>query len=250
MRSILVALAAISAVASPAAAQDTPIFVNVNFGFQAQSQDLRQAGEFPLYDETGSWEAEHSIKGGPYFDLGGGLLVWRKLSIGAAYTARAKHSRDVAVNAAVPSPVFTDSFRHASAPASGLQHSERAVHLQALWHVPVTVEFDVTVFGGPTFFSIRDELIDGVEPSEVGGDFSTVNVGIRTARQRNTTTGFNIGIDTRYMLRRNLPYVRRVGAGAMLRYSHGSTKLESAQGGRFTVDAGGLEIAAGLRFRF
>ena len=46
-----------SPVATPAAAQDSRVFANINFGYQVQDQDLRQTAEFPLYDETASWEA-------------------------------------------------------------------------------------------------------------------------------------------------------------------------------------------------
>ncbi len=253
MRLIFAALAAITLCASPAAAQDAPVSVNINFGYQYQKQDLSQSAEFSLYDETGTWDAAHSIRGGALFDLGGSWRVLRNLSVGASYTTRSKHTRDVTVTANVPSPAFTDTFRTATAIASDLEHSERALHFQALWHVPVTVEFDVTLFGGPTFFSIRDELVESLVPSEVGGDFSSVNVAIATAGQRNSTLGFNLGIDTQYWLMRNVGFVRDLGVGAMLRYSHGSTELTPSgetTGGELKVDAGGLEIGAGLRFRF
>jgi len=255
MRSIFAVLTATMFLAAPAAAQDSPFFVNVNFGFQAQSQDFTQSAEFPLYEETGSWAARHSINGGPFFDLGGGMRVPRgprNLSVGAAYTARFKHTRNVTVDVNAPSPIFTDTFRTASGIASDLEHSEQALHLQALWLVPVTVEFEVTVFGGPSFFSVRDELVESVVPSETGGDFSTVDVGFSTSGQRNSTAGFNIGVDTRYMLMQKFGFIRDLGVGAMLRYSRGSidlTPIDNGSGG-VTIDAGGLEIGAGLRFRF
>lgn len=239
-------VAATTLCAAPAAAQDSRVFLNINFGYQVQSQDPIQSAEFPLYEETGTWQAQHSIGGGAPFEIGGGWNLSRRFGVGLSFATRAKDSRDVNVTANVPSPVFTDTLRNASASLTGLEHSERAVHLQALWQVPVTVEFDVTVFGGPTIFSVRDDVIQSVAPSELGGDFSSVGLDVSRTTQRKSTVGFNMGVDTRYRL------TRLVGVGAMLRYSYGSVDLTLPDNptGTLNVDAGGLEIGAGLRFRF
>ena len=248
MRSILPAFAALTLLASPAAAQDSKVFVNVNFGFQGLKQEFTQTAEFPLYDETATWQAPHDIKGGSIFDIGAGYRVRRNLSLGIAYTARNKRTRDVTLNASVPSPVFTDAFRTGNAGVPGLEHSEQQVHLQALWHVPVTVEFDVTMFAGPSFFRVQDDLVRSVSIAETSADFSSIGLSdVTTVRERNSAVGFNLGIDTRYM------FVRNAGLGAMLRYSRGSADLSDPTGAapeKLTLDAGGLEIAAGLRFRF
>ena len=250
---IAAVLAASPVVAQPAGAPVPPappnkVFANVNFGFQSQSQDFGQRAEFSIYDEPGSFETQHAFKGGSSFDIGGGVRVWQNLSVGLSFNQRAKHSRDVTVTANVPSPIFTDTLRGTSGTLSGLEHTERAVHLQALWHVPVTVEFDVTLFAGPTFFSVEDDLVDGITTAEVGGNFSSVNLGsIGRTNQSNKATGFHVGLDTRYM------FMKNVGAGAMLRYSNGSFDLAlpaNNVGPAVKLDAGGLEIAAGLRFKF
>jgi hypothetical protein len=247
MRSSLVVLAVALACATPAAAQDSRVFANINFGYQVKDQDLRQTAEFPLYDETASWEATHALEGGPIFDLGAGFRVLPKLSIGASYTLRTKQSRDVTINASIPSPIFTDTFRQATASASGLEYTEQAFHVQAFWHIPVTVEFEVMLFGGPTFFQVENDLISGVDVVEAG-DFSSVSLqNISTTRPSESTVGFNLGIDGTYM------FMRNAGIGAMLRYSRGSADLAAPAGTgseSFSIDAGGLEIAAGLRFRF
>jgi opacity protein-like surface antigen len=247
MRSFVCALGAITLLAVPAAAQEGRVMVSVSGGGAlAKTQDFRQAAEFPLYDETGTWDAAHTIEGGSFFDIGGGVRVTRNFGVGIAYTVRSKHTRDVTVNASVPSPIFFDTFRSATATVPGLEHTERAVHLQAQWHVPVTVEFGLTLSAGPTFFSVRDELIESLAPGETGGNAVRLeNIGI--SGQRNTTTGFHVGLDAQYM------FMRNIGAGAMLRYSRGSVDLTAPAGtssGQIAIDTGGLEIGAGLRFRF
>lgn len=250
---LAVVLGAAPAAAQPSAPLVPPpapdrAFANLNFGFQSQSEDFRQRAEFPLYEETGSFETLHRFKGGASFDIGGGARVWKQLAVGLAYSQRAKHTRDVTIEASVPSPVFYDTMRSASGTLGGLEHTERAVHLQALWAVPVTVELDVTFFGGPSFFTVEDDLVESITTSEVGGNFSSVNVSdVRRANQSNTAAGFNVGFDTRYM------FMRNVGAGFMLRYSRGSVDLALPAGGvgpAVKFDAGGLEIGAGLRLKF
>ena len=264
MRSFLCALAAITLFAAPAAAQDHRVFVNINFGALNQGQDLKQGATFILYplpgNESGSWEADHRIEGGPFFDIGGGYRLMRNVFVGVSFTNVAKQTRGVTVNANVPSPLFTDTFRNASGSATGLEHNERAVHLQALLQIPVTVEFAVSVFAGPTFFTVEDELVSGFSLEEVGGDFTSVSLSdIRTEAQKHTTTGFHLGFDAQYMFMkhvgfiRNMGFMKDAGVGGMLRYSKGSVDLTApADTGSdtFKIDTGGLEIGVGLRFRF
>jgi opacity protein-like surface antigen len=247
MRSLFSALAALLLFAAPAAAQaPSKVFAHINFGVQSQSQDIAQSGEFSLYDENGSFEAKHTLEGGPFFEVGGGVSLMRNFSVGVSFAQRSKTDRDVALTALVPHPVFTDTLRSATGTAQGLEHKERAIHVAAMWRVPVTVEFDVTLFGGPSFFSIEDQLIESVTPTEVGGNFSQVDLTtVGVSSQKESAVGFNVGADARYM------FMRNVGVGALLRYTRGSVTFTSPSGGAdIKTDAGGLEIAGGLRFRF
>ncbi len=254
MRSFLCVLAAITLGGAPAAAQEHRVFVNVNFGVLTQKQDLKQTATLPIYQETATWEANHTIEGGPLFDIGAGYRVSRNFFVGVSYTQVSKDTRDVTVNASVPSPVFTDTFRSASGTATGLEHKERAFHLQALLQVPVTVEFGVTLFAGPTFFTVEDELVSGFSLVEAGGDFTSVTLtDIRVEGQKHTTTGFHVGIDAQYMFMKDAGFMRAAGVGGMLRYSRGSVDLNpppDTGSETFKLDTGGLEIGVGLRLRF
>jgi hypothetical protein len=252
MRSFLCALAATLLFAAPAAGQsaDKPRpFALLNFGFQPRSQDFTQAAQFTLYEETGTFEAAHSLEGAPFFEIGGGVGIRRNLSVGASFVRRATKSRDVQVAAAAPSPVATDTLRHATAALAGAEHSESAFHIQAIWHVPVTVEFEVAVFAGPSFFSASHDLVDTVEVSEVGGDFTQINLNVTRFSESESAVGFNIGIDGTYMFMQNVGPIRNLGAGATIRFTRGSVDFTPPTG-TVKVDTGGLEIAGGLRFRF
>ena len=245
MRSFLCASAAVLLLAAPAAAQSEKPrpFALVNVGFQPRSQDFTQAGEFTLYDETGTFEAGHSLEGSPFFEVGGGVGIRRNLSIGASYARRGTKTRDVAVVAAVPSPIGTDTLRNAAATLSGVEHKESAFHVQAIWHIPVTVEFEVALFAGPSFFVAEHDLVENVEPTEVGGNFSQVNLNITKSSESESAVGINLGIDGRYMV------TPSIGGGLTIRFTRGSVDFDPPPG-RVKVDTGGLEIAGGLRFKF
>jgi hypothetical protein len=68
-----------------------------------------------------------------------------------------------------------------------------------------------------------------------------------TATVANTTAtriGFNVGADLTYR------FSNAIGVGAMARYAAAKFDLEPEGGGPLTVNAGGFQIGAGLRFRF
>ena len=249
---VLLAAAAAVLVAVPAAAQAPdpgpgPLrhgFAHVNFGVQAQNQDFSERGVFPAYGEEGSFEAAHSIDGGQFFDIGGGVRVWENLSLGLTYARRAKQTDTVDLTAGVPHLVFTDALRPAVGEAAGLQHHEQAVHLQAHWRIPVTEEFDVALFAGPSFFNVERDTITAIEFTEAGGDFSSVNLtGASVTRRRESATGVNVGLDASYM------FTRYAGGGLLLRFSRASVDLPVTNG-TVKIDTGGFDVAAGVRLRF
>lgn len=258
MRSLLPGLVAVALIPAQVYAQDPTFasppappnkaFVTLNGGFRSLSQEFVQQTEFTLYDEKGAFEADHAIKSGASLEAGGGLRVWQDLWLGASYVVESKHTRDAAVNAQVPHPLIVNRHRIATGTAAGLEHVERALHVQALLRIPVTVEFDLTLFAGPTFFEVEDELVETIAPSETGATPSTVELaGIARSRQSHRVIGFNVGFELAYMFRRHL------GAGILLRYSTGSADLElpaGSVGPPVEVGAGGFEIGAGLRLRF
>jgi hypothetical protein len=252
---VLMAAAVAMLVAVPLAAQTAPAqrpdpgplqhgFAHVNFGAQSQSQDFAESGGFPAYGEEGSFQAAHSIDGGQFFDIGGGVRVWEDLSLGLTFARRAKQTDAAQLTAGVPHLLFTDVLRNASGEAPGIEHNEQAVHLQAHWRIPVTEEFDVALFGGPSFFSVKQDTIDAIQFSEAGGDFSTVNLtGTTVTRRSESATGVHVGLDASYM------FTRYIGGGLLLRFSRASVDLPVANG-TAKIDAGGFDVAAGARLRF
>lgn len=247
MRSIIVSGALTALFVTSAAAQTPPplrdVYVNVNLGFQAKSADFTEASGFPAYDEIAAFETDHSIGGISFFDVSAGVRVWRNMSVGGAFTTRFNDSRNGNISASIPHPLFHDAFREASG-LTPLEYSERAIHLHALWSIPVDEQLDVALFAGPSFFTVKEDLVQSISFGE-SSDFSAVTLNeIQTQRVSKGGAGFNLGIEGAYM------FTRRVGANATIRFSHGKVDLPSAGGGESSVDAGGFDLAAGIRFRF
>lgn len=223
------------------------VFVNLNAGFRSLSQTFVQQTEFMLYGERGIFDAEHAIRSGPSLEAGGGVRVWRDLWLGASHVVESTHTRNVTVNAQVPHPLILNRHRIATGTAAGLEHIERALHVQALLRIPVTVDFDMTLFAGPTFFEVEEDLIESVTPTETGAASTVELSGIGRSRQSQRMTGFHLGFDMAYM------FTRHMGGGLMLRYSTGSADLElppGSVGPAVEAGAGGMEIGAGVRLRF
>ena len=225
--------------ASTVAAQVPPApatrgFVSVDVGAQPARGSISTANTFPKYDETVTFQAEGGVDNGPFFQVAGGVNVWRSLSVGLGYS-RFSSKSDSTATVTVPHPLFFNQPRTSSQTAPDMQRTENGVHLMALWLIPVTDKIDVSLLGGPSFIRVEQQLIASATIIEGTQNFApgvTTNTG--------TAKGANLGIDGTYMINRNF------GVGILLRYAGGKIDLESAS----AVKVGGFQAAAGARVRF
>ncbi len=211
-------------------------YVSVNVAGQAGSHDLSESGSFPLYDETATFSSTNKVKGGALFDIGGAYRVWgHNLLAGVSYTHVLSKS-DGSLTGSIPDPIVFGAFRAVTKAFTGLKHSENAVHLDAIWMMPVANKIDVGIFAGPTIFAVKQDTIPSLSITEPGPTITTA-----LAQTSKTTVGFNVGVDAQYMLR------KKYGVGAIARYAVGSVSLPGASK-KLTV--GGFQIGIGARLRF
>jgi hypothetical protein len=211
-------------------------YVSVNVGAQAGSHELKGSGSFPLYEETATFDSTAKVKGGALFDIGGAYRVWgNNLLAGITYSHVSSKS-DGSLTGSVPDPTFTDRPRAVTKAFTDLKHSENAVHINAIWMIPVANKMDVGLSAGPTIFSVKQDTIPSLTVTEPG---PTVTTTIVSASK--TTVGFNFAADLQYMLR------KKYGVGGFMRYSIGSVSLPGAPE-KLTV--GGFQIGVGGRYRF
>ena len=234
---VLLALGAAPRVASAQTMQWTDKgFISVNGGAQTGSHTLTSSSSFPLYDETATVDTSQKVKGGGIFDIGGAYRVWGKnLLAGVSFTHTSSKS-DVTLNARIPDPIVYDQPRSVSSSQGGAKHSETAVHIDAIWMIPVASKIDVGVFAGPSIIAVKQDLVGTLSVSEPG---PTVSAPLSESSK--TAVGVNLGADVQYMV------TKRWGAGVLARYSVAKASLSGATE-KLTV--GGFEIAAGGRVRF
>jgi hypothetical protein len=238
--SVCVATAILSAVVvAPVAAQDGRITVGVNFGAQFGSSDFTQTSTPIIYDEAATIDVAQTASSGALFDLGGSVKLFGDFGVGVSYN-HTSGDGDASVSASIPHPLYTDQPRSATTSATGLKHTENAVHVQLQYRYAISPKLDVTLGVGPSFFSVKQDLITTVSVVEADqGPVITPTV----ARVSESPVGFNIGADTAYML------TKSIGVGVLLRYAK-STADFAVDTSSVSVDAGGFQFAVGGRVRF
>jgi hypothetical protein len=173
------------------------------------------------------------------------VRVWRRLYAGLSYS-RVSNTKDVTVNASIPHPSRFDEPRDVTTTAPGLKHTENQVHLHALWRMPITTKFDVAVGIGPTFYSVRQDLVQITEAniSEMGNPTTGVTINsVNVVRDSDGTVGYNLSADGTYML------TQRFGVGGFLRFTGGSVDM-AVDNNTVGLDVGGFQIGVGGRVRF
>jgi hypothetical protein len=233
--------------ASPARAQSTEwsdrAFLNVNLGFQLTARPFTEQLTPVIYTERALIAATHAGKGGKFtLDVAGGVHLWRNLGVGGAYTKFAATETPV-VDARVPHPSFFNQPRTASK-AAPFQRAEAAIHIQALFVIPVSSKLDVSVSAGPSLIDVRQDLVQSIEVAEVGAPFTSVAIGNVAVLTREVRVfGINIGADVTWFV------TPIAGIGITARYVGASAATQLSGGGPIDLDLGGFQVGWGARIR-
>ena len=251
----LFCLLTIGLVGAPAADAQLPewtgtAFANINFAGQGGDRSFSESLSAPIYDEVATYDVGHDIAGGGFFDVSGGVRVWSSLAAGLGVTRFSKRS-GAAVTGQIPHPLFFDRPRSATFSRTDLEHTETGIHLQAVWVVPVRDRIGVSVFGGPSSFSVDQSIITSVTSAEIAAPFDVVNIsGVATSTVSESAVGGHVGVDVTYLVTEQLGgSTGQLGAGVFVRWAGASVDLP-ASGGVQPLDVGGAQYGIGLRVRF
>ncbi len=247
VRSLLLGACATLLVGGAASAQSPQwsdrAFLNVNLGMQLTANPFVEHIAPIIYSEPASIRAPNAVAGGlTTLDLAGGIRVWKSVGVGAAYTKQGM-TENVDVAALVPNPVFFSQSRAASA-VTPLRRAETAVHIQALYVVPITPRIDVVLSGGPSLIDFSQDFVSGIEVTEGAAPYTSVaigNVGKVTRTER--LLGVNVGADVTYFL------TTLAGAGCAIRYTSGTVTTQQGDGSTIDLSRGGFQVAFGARIR-
>jgi hypothetical protein len=218
------------------------IWFSVSGGAQPAANSFSDTVEVPLYAEAEKVSIDYPGKGGAVVAASGGYRVWKQLALGLGVT-RYNRQAQATVDAQIPHPFFDNRFRHVQGAAPATR-TEIGTHVLIGWMMPLSDRFRILVTAGPSVLSVRQTLVTGVEFSETypydTAAFKSATAGSATAR----TTGFNAGADLFWMFSRN------VGAGGLVQVTHARAQERTATGHTVSVNAGGAQVGAGLRFVF
>jgi len=227
-------------------------FFNVSAGGQSREQVFNDTSTFDIYNEKGAVAAAHSIGGGTLFDFSVGTRVWKSLSVGIGYSTL-KNFNEATMSVRVPHPVVFGQSRTATASVPDLEHSENVVHLQFMWKIPVMRKFDISVFAGPSFFTVRQTVAAVQAPQDIRDQapFTTVTITtVSLTDVKDSPVGFNVGVDGTYLIRT----IKGIGfgVGGFARFTGASldlpTPLDMTRDTK--LKAGGPQGGLGLRVRF
>jgi len=213
------------------------VIVSVNASYLTASQTFDDTRTFDLFAEQGSFTTDYDVEARVGLDAGGFVRLWRGLAAGVAFTSH-KDDGELAIEGRVPHPLLFNRPRSIAGTAPGTRE-ENAVHLQVAYIVPVGKKMQVVVFGGPSFFTVKQSVVTGITYDDDYPYDEATFTGADVDLEDEKKTGFNVGADIGYYFTKNL------GVGGIIRFSQ--TKVTFSLG---EVDAGGAMIGGGLRLRF
>ena len=228
---VLIGVALSGAEARAQTAPDARGFLDINAGALLFSPKLDAGSGFLLFGEAGAVRTSQDIGAGVLGDVRLGHRVGDRLAVAVAVSGFTTESPGQGT-VSQPSPILVTSPTVINV-RSGLRRREIGYHPQIVWFVPWSEKFDVSVFVGPSFVHLQQNVI-------TANVSSTQVVSVGTSNETGMAFGGNAGIDATY------PVSDHWGLGLFARYILATADLPSASG----VRVGGLQMGAGLRFRF
>lgn len=208
-------------------------------GFYQPSSSFGDLVRPVTFGEAAQVDTRYGIAAVPGVDAAAGVRIWRNLAVGVDVGFLTK-SGGGSVSAQMPHPFYFNRPRAVTGDASGLTRSETAINVEALVMLPIRTRWQAALFGGPTWFTVNQDLVTNVTLSESYPYDTAAFAGATSARQSRSKAGFNVGGDLAYMLR---PHV---GLGAGVRFTRARIALSDTA----TIVAGGPHVDGGLRLRF
>lgn len=236
-------VAVIPAVVQAQTTQPARTFVSINVGAQVTSTTFDDNVVFTEFVEQGDFNAIYRVPTGSLLDVDGGVRL--PMNFGVAIGATRFYQKSTAeVDARIPHPFYFSRDRSIVGDTASLDRRETAVHLSARWFLPTADSVELSGFGGPTFFSLAQELITGVEFDHSYPFNSATFTSTAESQESQTVVGYHVGADMGYFFSPN------IGVGTLIRFSRASTALLSEDGDSVAVNVGGLNVTGGLRLRF
>lgn len=185
----------------------------------------------------------------PALDLSGGVGLVAGLGVAVHFDAQ-NYTSTVGLGVSIPSPYFFNTPGVAGAPtASTLERKERALDISALYLLPTPSAWAIRIFGGPTYFSLKNQMVNGITYNQIASPLLPINiVTIRSYTSQEvsgSSLGFHVGGDVGFF------FTRHVGIGGGARLNRGQvTVTDPLSTKEADLSVGHAVVGGGLRLRF
>jgi hypothetical protein len=218
------------------------VFVSVNAVAQPAKNPFTDRFDFDVNRETGTTDVDYPGAGGTVVDGSVAIQFWRGLGAGVG-VSHFTGDQTGTTSSRVPHPFFFGMPREIAGDV-GITRTERAIHTHAVFRFVVHAPFEVTVFAGPSFVRVEQDVVSNVEYDE-SFPFDTASFrGARTASFSGSAIGINAGVDLAWM------FSRHVGVGGLARVARARIDMDFPAGRTKPLDAGGFTAGGGLRIAF
>jgi opacity protein-like surface antigen len=210
--------------------------------FGATSSTFEESRPITEFAEEGVIDTDYEGKAGPGFEVGMQYRFTRSLGVGAAF-GMLNRDEDGTFAAQLPHPLFFNRDRQVTGTVSGYKLKETAFHL-GLVFTGGGGSLDYSLFAGASFIKVESDILDELQYNHAY-PYDTVTVtGTPSQSLNDNPVGFHVGGGLDFHLG------RRFGLGAKVRYSQAKAELAPEGGQPIEVDAGGLQVGAGIRIFF
>jgi len=234
------------AAAPPASAQTTGWgrgYISLNGATQPANSALSEHFEFERNAETATADVHYPSKAGVIVDGGAGIRLWKQIGVGVAVSYFSS-SGSAAIDASIPHPFVFGQPRQVSGEEGAITRAETGTHLQVLYFVPTNGRLRFVLSAGPSMLGLEQEVVTEVHYSETypydTATFSRATTKLATG----SAVGFNVGADVQWM------FGRRIGLGALVRFTRARIDIDVAGGRTLAVDTGGVQAGGGIRIAF
>ncbi|MCA1560524.1 MAG: hypothetical protein LC753_06640 [Acidobacteria bacterium] len=220
------------------------VFVTANGGYQIEGLTFSETRRDNLYGEELSWTTDYAVEQGVQYEASAGMYIGRNSAAAVTYTLYDDGGSTAPVTARVPHPFHFNQQRDIQGESAPLEHREQVIHLSALYVLPISSRLELGIAAGPSLFMVKRSFVDAVVYDEAY-PFDSATFNRTTIRDvSENQVGFHAGADISWF------FTKRVGVGALVRFSRATMKFPPAgEGDALTVDLGGVQTGFGLRVR-
>ncbi|HUG53172.1 MAG TPA: hypothetical protein VMR21_06205 [Vicinamibacteria bacterium] len=201
-----------------------------------------QVRTFTEFAEAGRLESRYENGAGPGFEAGLSWRIGRRFAVSAAAGALRRKGTG-SFSASLPHPLVFGAAREAEGRFEGSTERETALHLD-LAVLASAGRLEWSAFAGPSLIRVDADLVRAVEYAHAYPYDAVTVTGTPLASARGSAAGFNVGAGLDWRVS------RRLALGTQARFSRARVTLRPGVDDVVEVDAGGFQVAAGLRVDF